>query len=258
MANLSYWAKHNLWKARSIIVLLHIIALAAAFEAGLWLYAQQLSGLMWLAPLPLTLSGWARHRYLRSKQAGKDGRLADPYPTLRRQTVFLLTACSCFFYLLAGNQTGQWAEKTELEQRLLIPVAQGQTTFLMTEAPKEVQVRTAFKWLKDKKKAHFKKRLQALRRRWAGGEEMDTAVKVLLSLLAILLFAAAAFLIAILSCNLSCSGQEGAAIAVLIIGGGLAIWGLVAGLMAIWNHVDQGPPAPEGPPIPKRPPSKRI
>ena len=67
------------------------------------------------------------------------------------------------------------------------------------------------------------------------------------------------YLVLGLYCNLTCSGQEGLAVMVLLVGGGLVAWGLIAAIIAIWRSPEGGGiPAPPGEPVPKRPPSKKL
>jgi biotin transporter BioY len=63
----------------------------------------------------------------------------------------------------------------------------------------------------------------------------NNAGKVLLTVLTLGLSLLLGTLIMALSCNLSCSGQEGAAIIVLVLGGGAVIWLAVYIIREIWN-----------------------
>lgn len=271
MKHLSYWAKHHPLQARALIVAAHTLAATAAFKTGIWLYARHdVAWLIWLFPLLLALTVWVKSAYpAKPKLPESSVAAADHRYWRSRRVLFGMTLCGWLLVLLAGNRTAEWAEQPEASvgrpdavgaTTERSPAAYGQTSFLMIDGGQAMQAKAAFKWLKTKKKAYFQKKIQRIRQRsaHAGDEGLDVAVQVLLTLLTLGLASFLAFLVAWVSCSLSCSGQEGLAIAVLLIGGGLIIWGLVAALIAIWRANDSGIPAPPGEPIPKRPPSKRL
>ena len=80
----------------------------------------------------------------------------------------------------------------------------------------------------------LKKELRVARK-MAPDNGQDTALKILGTFLVLLAALGLAYLIAAWSCNLACSGQEGAANVVLIGGGALLILLTVLGIRAIWR-----------------------
>lgn len=271
MKHLSYWAKHHPLAARAIIVTAHTIAAIFAFKTGLWLYARyDVAWPVWLFPVLLLLTVWVKSAY--PTQPPAETTAADQHYWRSRRVLVGMTLCAWLFVLLAGNRTAQWSEQP-LENSLSGtpdsatsttergPAAYGQVPFLMTDGGKSMHIKTTFKWLKIKKKTWVEKKVQRIRQRsaHAGREGLDVAVQVLLTLLLIAVSMVLVTLVAALSCELSCSGQEGLALVVLLVGGGLIIWGLVAGMIAIWKKRGDGDfPPPPGDPVPRRPPSKKL
>ena len=101
--------------------------------------------------------------------------------------------------------------------------------------------------------------MKRIRQQAAGSRGLDPVVQVLLTLLTLIVASFLALVIAGLACELSCSGQEGLALLVVFLGGGLLIWGLIATIIAIWRASDtEGPATPPGDPLPRRPPSKKL
>lgn len=67
-------------------------------------------------------------------------------------------------------------------------------------------------------------------------QEMTSGVKILLTILAIIALAAAMYGLVVAYCSLSCSGQEGLAILVLIGGGAVAIGLFTAAMISMWGN----------------------
>ena len=263
MKHLSYWAKHHPRQARAIIVAAHTIVATAAFKGGLWLYARHdVAWPIWLFPLLLLLTFWVKSAY--PTKPLTETEIASDHRYWRSRRVLLgMTLCAWLLMLLAGNRTAQWSEQPASAASVTerSPTAYGQMPFLMTDGGQVMHAKAAFKWLKAKKKTYFEKKVRHIRQRAAAGGsgEMDAVGQVLLTLLTLVVALFLAYLIAGLACNLSCSGQEGLAIIVALVGGGLLIWGVIAALIGIWEKKEGGGiPAPPGEPVPRRPPSKKM
>ena len=263
MKNLSYWAKSHPLQARAIIIAIHTIAAVAAFKTGIWLYARHdVAWPVWFFPLLLTVTAWIKIQYP-SKHSTETAFSADRRYWRSRQAMFGMTLCAWLLVLLAGNRTAQWSVQSSTSVGNTLersPAAYGQMPLLMTDGGKMMYAKTAFKWLKIKKKTYFEKKVQRIRERASGNRSLDPAAQVLLTLLTLLVASFLALLIAGLACELSCSGQEGLALLVAFLGGGLLIWGLIATIIAIWRASDGegSPAAPPGDPLPRRPPSKKL
>ncbi len=263
MKNLSYWAKSHPLQARAIIVAIHTITATAAFKTGIWLFARHdVAWPIWFFPLLLAVTAGVKIAYP-SKRLSTTIISADRRYWRSRQVMCSMTLCAWLLVLLAGNRTAQWsvqptASVGNTAERS--PAAYSQMPLLMTEGGKAMYAKTAFKWLKIKKKTYLEKKVQRIRQQAAGSRGLDPVVQVLLTLLTLLVASFLAFMIAGLACNLSCSGQEGLAVLVAVLGGGLLIWGLIATIIAIWRVSDGegSPAAPPGDPIPRRPPSKKL
>ncbi len=259
MKNLSYWAKSHPLHARGIIVAIHTIAAAAAFKTGVWLYARHdVAWPVWFFPLLLAITAWVKITYPLPETA----RSADHRYWRSRQVLFGMTLCAWLLVLLAGNRTAQWSVQPADSVGNTIkrsPAAYSQMPLLMTDGGQAMHVKTAFKWLKIKKKTYFEEKVKRIRQQAAGSRGLDPVVQVLLTLLTLIVASFLALVIAGLACELSCSGQEGLALLVVFLGGGLLIWGLIATIIAIWRASDtEGPATPPGDPLPRRPPSKKL
>ena len=263
MKSLSYWAKSHPLQAQVFIVAIHTIAAATTFKTGVWLYARHdVAWPIWFFPLLLALTAGVKIAYPR-KRLTETAISADHRYWRSRQLMFGMTLCAWLLVLLAGNRTAQWSVQPSASVENTAkrsPAAYSQMPLLMTDGGKVMYAKTAFKWLKIKKKTYFEKKVQRIRQQAAGRSGLDPVVQVLLTLLTLAVASFLALLIAGLACELSCSGQEGLAVLVAVLGGGLLLWGLIATMIAIWRVSDGegSPAAPPGGPIPKRPPSKKL
>lgn len=265
MKQLSYWAKRHPLQARAVIAAAHIFAMTLAFVSGIWLYAcYHIAWPAWIFPTVLAFTAWVRSTYPARRTQSATPAAADRYYWRTRRTIAGATACAWLLVLVLGNHAAQQSEQPDKAQRAIsersIPTACSQMPLLMIESSKPAQVKTTFKWLKIKQKTFFKKQVHFIRRHTARGGEgsMDPMAQVLLTLLVFIVAAFLEFLVLIMACNLSCSGQEAAALLVGLLGTGLIVWGMVAAIIAIWRKPD-GQDMPPGSPAPaRRPPSKKL
>jgi hypothetical protein len=266
MKHLSYWAKRHPLKARAVIVAAHALAMTLAFASGIWFYACcGVAWPMWAFPLIVALMAWARSAYPAARPRGTaDPAAADRRYWRARRAIGGATACAWSLVLLLGNHVAQESERPDEAPEAVserpAPTAYGQMPLLMTEGAKPDRVRTTFKWLKVKQKKWARKQVQQLRRHAAQGAagSMDPVAQVLLTLLIVVAAAFLEMLVLILACDLSCSGQETAALLVGVLGTGLIVWGAVAGIIAIWRKSDAEGGPPGAPAPPRRSPSKKL
>ncbi|HNG89075.1 MAG TPA: hypothetical protein PK858_02685, partial [Saprospiraceae bacterium] len=231
MKSLSYWAKAHVRTARLLIVLLHILAMLLAYEVGVALYAWQSRPCAEVWPW-LTLAFMLCLRWMFPRRS------AAPSATRRywrSRLVLLGMVCASWGLVgLAGHSAAHWASQPELiSQNTASPrlaLAYGQAPLLMAEGQRPEQMKAGYKWLIAKKKAFIKAKVH----RALGKKPLNEGDKIALTLLALAIFALLGSLVAALACNLSCAGQDAAALVVILLGGlGLGL-GLVAALKAIW------------------------
>lgn len=228
MKNLSFWAKKHQTQARWLIATAHLMLLLLAFLLGflLWLNDFQYSSLshdifttLFLLgiigyPVKGAVSVLWRYSYQRHK-AFDIAVVLTGFLSLSSLTHIKLE------HLTLNNSEGyalKVVEKTSVEGKSVLSDLKGKTS-----------------WRALKKNLRLlKKELREVRKsiKVKGG---DTILRLLGTILAILLAVGLGYLVAAWSCNLSCSGQEGAAGVVLIGGGALVIFLLVLAIRAIWK-----------------------
>lgn len=258
MMSLSYWAKKHILQARLLIVLLHTLGITLAFEMGVVSYvwngrAWPLSVLVVLAAVMLGLRVFF--------PASVGCMLSERLYWRSRVMMGALVLTIWSFVAVSANRTAEWANMPDPISQVVphaqVPVAYGQLPYLMTESAAVQKGKSLLKGWSTWKKRYIQKKIYRAMRNQPKNEE----AAVLLTILTILVACALALLIASLSCELSCSGQESASILLLIVGGGGLIVGTIAVIASIWrknrNNPATAPEAPPPPATPKRAPSKK-
>jgi hypothetical protein len=125
-------------------------------------------------------------------------------------------------------------------ERVCSTVPEGYAVQTSTKTPEKAKsaismLKENMSWHALKKNARMLKKELRVARKMAPDNGQDTALKILGTFLVLLAALGLAYLIAAWSCNLACSGQEGAANVVLIGGGALLILLTVLGIRAIWR-----------------------
>lgn len=125
----------------------------------------------------------------------------------------------------------EWASST---------ISEGYAVQTSTKTPEKVKSTLAMlkenmSWHALKKNARMLKKELRAARKMAPDNGKDTALRILGTFLVLLVALGLAYLIAAWSCNLACSGQEGASNVVLIGGGALLILLTVLAIRAIWR-----------------------
>jgi uncharacterized membrane protein YwzB len=212
MKKISRWGKRNPWKTRLIIVLVQLVLAAYAALLGIWLYAQ----------------GWALPGYLLS-------------------IGILLFLPACFFYPDKRSRF-QFFRHTYFRQKALdmfliavslvmvMSVSNYYTNAAMTEnQPYRAELtvnKTHSKQLKSERKdlrQQLKQHRQTLKAEVKAivGQmktQKVTGEQVLLIILTILLALLLLYGVAALSCSIACSGADGLAVLVFLLGLGLIVW----------------------------------
>lgn len=228
MKNLSFWAKTHPLQARWLITLSHVILCFLGCILGFWLWLNEfeyslimrdvfttlfLLGLI-AYPLKGAVHVFWRHNY--TKQKAMDAVLVfSGFLALSALVNLKLEQVSQYS---ASAQAIQIASKPDKDPATLF-------TFLKENTSRHA-LRKNFRMLKQEWK---------LARKIAKNGGGDNALKILFTFLILLLAAGLGILILIWACDLSCSGQEGAANLVGFGGGGLIILLTVLGIRAIWK-----------------------
>ena len=206
LLKISYWARENRWKARMLIIM-GLIALTniAIFwgellhEEGVYvptsiLYGSAIVFLAFVISYPMSSR---KEFFLRRK-------LSD--------LVLLLTTC-----LMITAQSNHFASNTPFASAL------GTQSVAYAWVPKKVEQKTSNN-LVNKSKAEIRSLKKAVISELKVNKNYSDGEKVVLTILSVLGAAALLVLLAGAVCNLSCSGAEGAAALVAILGVGAVIF----------------------------------
>ncbi len=237
MKNLSSWAKAHQSQARWLIAGAHIILFLLACLLGfmLWLDDFQYSPLIHDISTTLFLLGVIGYP------------IKGAVHVLWRYNYWRHKALD-FAVVLTGFLSLSSLAHLKLEQMALYSSA-GYAIKIVEKTPVEgksiltdLKEKTSWRTLK-KNVRMLKKELREVRKLSEIKGE-DTILRLLGTILVLLLAIGLGYLIAVWACNLSCSGQEGAANVVLIGGGALLIFLTVLGIRAIWRRKKK-PSAPK-------------
>lgn len=238
MKKLSYWAKNNPKAARILIAIGHLLTVLNALFAGALLIVFNFGYSGWflviianvffisyfLYPKKGVARGLFRHSYIRQKS--HDFILVFSY------SLVIVLGVNNFFTQTHYNSSHNYGHNLAQPTAKFIvhkTFSKKETKSLKSELKTRVQnlrkeIRTELRALKKELK----------RQNDEGGQQ---GLKALLILLTIGLAIIFAYLISALSCSLLCSGNEGLAAAVLVLGWGGILW---LGILAIKNILKKG------------------
>lgn len=230
MKQLSLWAKGNPWKARLIIIVSHILILLLA-----WFTGNEISG------LSDELPGYLKIIFVLVFVIA-----AFSYPVKKSKTVYSYAKQkTCDFLLVLstfGMVTGI-AASGEISFGSLSPLYASTPSAINNNKkdPTAEQILASLKY-RDKNsltrvekrilKAEFKKQLKIWTLAKISGNKEEGG-KAGLLILAIVGAVGLFFLVASLSCSLSCNGSDAAAIVVLLLGTAAIVLGLLAVIRSI-------------------------
>ena len=248
MIAISQWANRNPVKSRFLIASFHLLAVANAIILGLLFFLSDWPASSLLAFLLVNVFFVAYLRYPTNRR-----RLSKKKYWQQKRIDFTLALCYSLLIAVSlnnflANEEGLPDGETDLTEVTIMhsalsapPVATTNATLTKTER-REAR-RSQFKALKSQFK-ELKTELRAWKKEHKGQKKGRGLANALLILLVLLGAAALAFGVAGLSCSLSCNGQEGMAVIVLL--GGLTgiIWLSVVLIKSIYNREK---------PIPARP-----
>ncbi len=218
MITLTLWAKKNPRTARLIIGFVHLALAVLGLEGGLLLYAlgMQFSTFLFFLPLAVFSAAYWIYPELRP------GTL-DAFLHFRRRKILdnLLMGSMAGMWLVSGNllpgKVG-YAFTPAQNARLEIPVVRGMLPAAKTDADDKPNGVTKLKWGAKVVTKWLSHRIEKKLKRYAASDRGSMAGLIVLG---VLLTVGLVILIAWLSCSLACAGNEGVAILVVILGGGL-------------------------------------
>ena len=234
MKAISYWARRNPTPSILIIILLHFILAFIWLFLGVDLYEQGILLPAWVMNLSIIiflaavafypvrgLQYWVlKHSYRRQK--------------MMDLMLLLSSAVMIICYVNHPNDMGSMSTP-QIQEARAMPIA----LKLKDEVARGID-KAEKKSLRKKIKEHRKKVRQEVRDTVKMLKKQNTtAGQIGLVILILIAAGILLYLLGALACNLSCSGNEGAATLVLIFGTGLLILGVVLAVKAVFKK-DKG------------------
>lgn len=228
MYTVSVWASRHLWPSRIAIVLLYCVFTVLAFFVGAMVHLSQITipVLFFYAAAGLFLAVFSMYPQRQQKH-----RFRHFYRYQKRCDAILI-GTTFFFIVCIGNQPQKLL-------RLGVSLAAASVVLPATGVVETPNITTE----KNLKKARlFKKsgrrlliqKIQVLRKIY---KETSKGGKVALIILAILVAFGLCSLLAALSCSLACSGSDGLAVLVGVLGAGLITFLLIHVIL----RIERGP-----------------
>ena len=214
---ISHWAKKNPWKTRGFIGIAQIGMGVSAFSLGNYLYETNIMIPDYARLSAAGMFAVAAMFYPSSYHA--NGSPAFSYLRRKFHDAALFTT-GAMLTLYAGNHCHLTVQPIHATQIVSASIAK-QNILSLRFATHQISV------VKNEFQSRLKERFEDPKRGNTRGEKVALVILVSLAFTLLTVGVAAA------SCNLSCSGNEAAAIAVLVVGAAIIAWGLSASLKRI-------------------------
>lgn len=222
MKNLSLWANNNPIKSRAIITLGHLLIIPNALLLGFLTYAYDFEISRWVIVIFANVFFIAYFLYP-NKQQGKG---LFKYSYVKQKSLDFLLVTSYSLVIAAGLNHFSFSSDHRIE------LEEPKALLMVEKINPEVEINKSRTWKSDLKKSvkqmrkKIKRELKELKKelKKKEGDEGKGLMKFLLILLTFGVAIGLGILIAGLACNISCSGQEGLAWVVLILGWTAIIW----------------------------------
>lgn len=248
MKKISIWARTHKWTARIILTLSFMLLNFIGFETGMFLSQSGTtihSVIVWVF-LCLFLIGTAV--YPSKKYKGVKSGLITFYAK-QKSCDFLLAASTFGMAVYLGNNPDQlfafdFSAGSTISSTISLPK---DSTGKPYKAIKDFSLSmkdangNSLKW-KERKKL-LKQQIKSIKK----DNNLSPGTRVMLTILSVLVALGLLFLIAALSCNLSCEGSGAAAALVGVGGGALIIFLLVIAIRAIYGKKRKKKQVPESP-----------
>ncbi|MFK7807272.1 MAG: hypothetical protein AB8F74_05650 [Saprospiraceae bacterium] len=238
MIKISKWARLNPKSSRFIIALCHFLVVINAICFGALMYIFDWEGPRWLLVIAANIFFISYVRY--PKLDKKKSKNVSLYVRQKAHDFTLVFFYSIVISLGVNNYIIHNNNDYSTVQR---PTAKLVVYELKPEnnTSNKRQHRSAVKGKIKKLRKQIKHELRKLKKELKRKNDKAgvIALKILLSLLTVGASLILGYLVAALACNLSCSGQEGLAAVVLILGIGGVIWLMIITLNNILKKVGQ-------------------
>jgi hypothetical protein len=226
------WAKRHRPAAISLITLAKILIGIVAFNLGVYVLVSGIT-IPTVLKWPFAAAGVVA---LLSYPTQRLKSMLDfeGYFLKQKRTDLFLAGLGIFLWFFIGNQTAQWAmQPTVIETVTTSSVrpANGSLIGHVKGWATPERTRGLAKYTQKKFKQHIIRKIEAWGKQ---SDDATIAIQILLTLLSIVLLIVLAYLVGILACNLSCSGNDTAAALVLILGWGGLLVGFFFAMKAIW------------------------
>lgn len=232
MKKISLWAKHHSMPAILFIIIIKILLAVIACYIGSALVEMNIRIPLIVCIIALIILATAAYLY-----PSRHGSRFSKKQFYTRQKSCDLVIALCSFIMI-----GTWVNTNSIFP-LSVPVQAASPA--ISNPPTAADILASLEY-RDKKsltrqekrilKQEFKKQLKAFAMAKVSGEK-DAAEKTLLIILTLIAALGLLYVVAALACGLSCSGAEGAAIALLLIGTIAIVWGAVA----VIRRINRGP-----------------
>lgn len=231
MKAISFWAKYNPWKARTIIVLLHIILTAIACWIGIEVFS-----------FGITFPAFLLYFFVMAFISA-----AAFYPSVKKKNYLRQKACDftlaastfCMIVSLSNNRTVSTTIFNTTHASSHTPVTAGKEKPTAQEILASLKDRDKSTLTKTEKrilKKEFKDQIKIYAKAKLTGNK-KAAGDAGLIILAIVAALGLLSLLAVLSCSVSCNGSEGAAIVIAVLGSAA----IILGLILVIKRINRGP-----------------
>lgn len=223
MKRLSRWAKHNPVKSRVIIAFSHIIVMLSAFGLGALLFTLDWGYAQW--PLAILTSVFSVAYILYPQKGRKSGLFRYSYARQKCHDFTLVVSYALLIsvgfnnFLLLNDQ----GSDAGAGQPHLVVTKQGSIPPSYATPGEKLKNYNRLLHYGKKEASHLRKQLKSRFREFKKelrhqGKQRGTAENIFAILLILALVVFLGLLIGLLACNVACSGNEGLAWVILIVG----------------------------------------
>ena len=225
MKRLAFWAHDNKNTARATIIISYVLLNLIALFLGDIIHSLNIefTPLFFVFAIVLTLVGWMIYPSKIRKKEYKN------FFMWQKSADFLLVSATFLFIVYAGNSLNRnWNTLTNPVQAISI---------IHTSNPAHITNSSEAKTAVTKKSLRKKIRaeIKSIRKAYKDSTKGQKTLYIILAVLAALLLT---YGLAGLACSISCSGSEALAIAVLAVGLG----GIIFGLVKLIQRITRGKP----------------
>ncbi|MDQ3551217.1 MAG: hypothetical protein M3413_06790 [Bacteroidota bacterium] len=228
MRKLSKWARQNPWYARITIVLSYIVLNALGFFIGKAFldWHLKISGFLIYPICFLFLFLLAFYPLKRNREQYKN------YFRTQKMFDFFLVASSFILIICYSNQSISFTSPFNGSTALAVEPAS------VYKIEKTISIKKNKKSFSKQMRQHLKKMYSKIKHEYKTSTRGEKIALITLSVIVALILM---YLVAAISCNLSCSGADGAAVVVLLLGFGAIIYFLIK----IIQRISRGKPLPK-------------